>query len=591
MYITKIAIKNNGPIGDLCVDMPFTDNDLPKPIIFVGENGTGKTVLQSCIIDFLYELGGSVFEDVRIKDGTGYKYFKTSGGMNRTHGKNKSFVLVQAECEGKTIEYYDKSGQLSEDDFISKIPEFTLSSTENDENIKGVSSLDESAKKIVRDEWMNGAFFHQPAYRYEEPFWKNDAFLSEERFVQNKKFTNHLNKELEILSSMNENRIFMLDLVLDFSIDGNNVQDKTTWDSANQVLRKILRKESIRFGIGPRSGNRISIVNTDTQNTATSMYCPSISNLSLGESVLLNLFVNIIRHAGNKPCSHEEISGIVLIDEVDVHLHTSLQFEVLPGLLKLFPKIQFIFTTHSPLFLLGMDKAFGSDGFEVREMPTGKLIGIDRFSEFEYAYEVFKQTQKFEEDIRSQIESISKPVVFVEGPTDVIYIKKAFELFNKEDLLEKIDIKIVGIKTNSGTKNSNDVELLRLGKVLKLQPTLVNKKVLILHDPESKNVVVEDIAEQVFIRQHKLHPESKIKNGIENLFDSKILEEAEVYEANYFSSRYTGNKQVEFKISKNKKMSLCKWICENSTKSDFINFEYVVGLITNSLIEKDNQLP
>lgn len=46
-----------------------------------------------------------------------------------------------------------------------------------------------------------------------------------------------------------------------------------------------------------------------------------------------------------------ETKGIVLIDEVDLHLHPSWQQTVLPNLLKIFPSIQFIVTTHSPQVL------------------------------------------------------------------------------------------------------------------------------------------------------------------------------------------------------------------------------------------------
>jgi hypothetical protein len=41
-------------------------------------------------------------------------------------------------------------------------------------------------------------------------------------------------------------------------------------------------------------------------------------------------------------------SGIVLIDEIDVHLHVSWQKRIAPWLLKHFPDIQFIVTSHSP---------------------------------------------------------------------------------------------------------------------------------------------------------------------------------------------------------------------------------------------------
>lgn len=44
----------------------------------------------------------------------------------------------------------------------------------------------------------------------------------------------------------------------------------------------------------------------------------------------------------------QETSGIVLIDEVDMHLHPAWQQTILADLKKAFPKIQFIVTTHSP---------------------------------------------------------------------------------------------------------------------------------------------------------------------------------------------------------------------------------------------------
>lgn len=47
----------------------------------------------------------------------------------------------------------------------------------------------------------------------------------------------------------------------------------------------------------------------------------------------------------------EETEGIVLIDEVDMHLHPLWQQSILYDLLETFPKVQFIVTTHSPQVL------------------------------------------------------------------------------------------------------------------------------------------------------------------------------------------------------------------------------------------------
>ncbi|WP_428150912.1 AAA family ATPase [Brevundimonas sp.] len=44
-----------------------------------------------------------------------------------------------------------------------------------------------------------------------------------------------------------------------------------------------------------------------------------------------------------------DISGIVLVDEIDLHLHPAWQREVVPRLSSAFPKLQFVFSSHSPL--------------------------------------------------------------------------------------------------------------------------------------------------------------------------------------------------------------------------------------------------
>lgn len=48
-----------------------------------------------------------------------------------------------------------------------------------------------------------------------------------------------------------------------------------------------------------------------------------------------------------------DASGIVLIDEIDLHLHVQWQRSILKKLSEVFPHIQFIVTTHSPIILSG----------------------------------------------------------------------------------------------------------------------------------------------------------------------------------------------------------------------------------------------
>jgi hypothetical protein len=52
----------------------------------------------------------------------------------------------------------------------------------------------------------------------------------------------------------------------------------------------------------------------------------------------------------------DKMEGIVLIDEIDLHLHPAWQVELIPALKRVFPRLQFIVTTHSPMVLPGLDE-------------------------------------------------------------------------------------------------------------------------------------------------------------------------------------------------------------------------------------------
>ncbi len=94
--------------------------------------------------------------------------------------------------------------------------------------------------------------------------------------------------------------------------------------------------------------------------------------LSDGFHVYLSLVSDLARRAvmlneqdgGEAP---GKIEGVVLIDEIDLHLHPRWQRVVLDGLRKVFPRLQFVVTTHSPQVL---SSALNR---QVRLLRNGKL--------------------------------------------------------------------------------------------------------------------------------------------------------------------------------------------------------------------------
>ena len=113
------------------------------------------------------------------------------------------------------------------------------------------------------------------------------------------------------------------------------------------------------------------------------------SNLSAGQKMMVGLIADIAikivtQNASFLTEKSEDISsqklplilqetpGLVLIDEIDVHLHPKWQRQVVKDLTKTFPSIQFVCTSHSPL-VIGEVEASCIRSLE-RDEETGKVI-------------------------------------------------------------------------------------------------------------------------------------------------------------------------------------------------------------------------
>ena len=98
--------------------------------------------------------------------------------------------------------------------------------------------------------------------------------------------------------------------------------------------------------------------------------------LSSGQRIMLSLVADMASRASYLNPQFEEHAaaetpGVVLIDDVDLHLHPKWQRTVVEKLRRTFPKVQFIATTHSP--------------FIIQSLREGELLVLDEAEHGEYA--------------------------------------------------------------------------------------------------------------------------------------------------------------------------------------------------------------
>jgi energy-coupling factor transporter ATP-binding protein EcfA2 len=92
------------------------------------------------------------------------------------------------------------------------------------------------------------------------------------------------------------------------------------------------------------------------KNDDSNQYTTPWENLSSGTRSVFSLIVDILLRLYDqqpKVTDPSELKGVVLIDEIDLHLHPLAQKELVVNLSNVFREVQFIVTTHSPIPLLG----------------------------------------------------------------------------------------------------------------------------------------------------------------------------------------------------------------------------------------------
>ena len=98
----------------------------------------------------------------------------------------------------------------------------------------------------------------------------------------------------------------------------------------------------------------------------------TFQSLSSGFTAIFDIYSDLLMRSRLLNILPNELNGVVLIDEIDAHLHISLQKKILPFLSQSFPEIQFIVSTHSPFVI-----ASTNNDTVVYDLSTGEFFEED----------------------------------------------------------------------------------------------------------------------------------------------------------------------------------------------------------------------
>lgn len=104
----------------------------------------------------------------------------------------------------------------------------------------------------------------------------------------------------------------------------------------------------------------------------------SFEQLAQGHSAALSIFLELMlqSQAHARAFKKEQLTGVVLIDEIETHLHIRLQELILPFLTEIFPSFQFIVATHSPAVIASVPDAVVYDLGKREAIASADLQGV-----------------------------------------------------------------------------------------------------------------------------------------------------------------------------------------------------------------------
>jgi len=143
----------------------------------------------------------------------------------------------------------------------------------------------------------------------------------------------------------------------------------------------------------------------------------SFEELPDGFKAAFYIVFELILQMQSKVQTTYELPGVVLIDEPELFLHIEMQKKILPALIKIFPRIQFIVATHSPFVLSSVENAVVFDMEKKWRFENASQLSYSGLVEYyfkqnEYSEKIKKEITVFEK-LAQQTEHTDKDLELI----------------------------------------------------------------------------------------------------------------------------------------------------------------------------------
>lgn len=375
-FLTDIEIRKVRHLENISIPL---DKNERKHLILTGKNGSGKTSVLEAVVKYIQSFLG--------EHGTPLDHVKMMY-ENSLNEINKINLLEDSEKKRKKL--FDAKNTLD-------LWERELKSLDSGVVLKNTSNT------MLKEKYQNGNFIF--------------AYYKADREFQVEEYKNIEKIEFQDKYSIAENpgikfTKYLVDLKATqaFTKDREKSEKIDKWfQGFEDILKKIFEDKNLQLKFDDETF-QFSICETDREpfdfNTMSSGYAAVFD-------IINDLIIRMEAQSGLR--TEFDMEGIVLVDEIETHLHLELQKEILPILTKFFPNIQFIITTHSPFILSSLDNAVIYD-LENKTLVENGLRNLP----YEGIVEGYFKVDTLSEELREKFERY-KELVFKEELSDKEY--------------------------------------------------------------------------------------------------------------------------------------------------------------------------
>lgn len=409
IYILNLKIDHVRHLNNITIPL---SREKIKHLIFTGKNGSGKTSVLEAMSDYLNDL---ITPDDQ-KDPQSLKEMVRE-------------LLENKEKEGEFLVAEKNTGYHTDE--IKHIK-------------KGVSLEFNQPSDVLKYYFEKGELIL--AYYKADRIFKADVPQHVEKVELKDNYTLSETPR-EVFAK------YLLDLKVTEALARNNGkvekanEIKAWFDKFQDLLRKIFNDPSLKL-VFEEDTFSFYIQEKDKEPFG-------FNTLSSGFAAVLDIVLDIIvrMEKKTKRTFNFTIPGIVLVDEIETHLHLELQKNVLGLLTTIFPNIQFIMSTHSPFILNSIENAviydlekkiLVEDGLS--DVPYGGIVeGYFNASELsatlEKKFERYKELIKKKDLTDDDFEEITGLEMFLDEIPDYLalnltteYQRLKMEFENREDI-------------------------------------------------------------------------------------------------------------------------------------------------------------